>query len=139
MMSNNSGMGMSAADRIDGNGLVMRGFQLSLVGLAGITLGVASENAWGILQGIGSALGLGLFLAYLVGLAVLYSRAGVWKFIGVLAVKGAVFPWRVTRIIVFSWVFFFVWASISICLVWLVMMIAVGAPWLLLLLAKHFG
>lgn len=45
MMSNNSGMGMSAADRIDGNGLVMRGFQLSLVGLAGITLGVASENA----------------------------------------------------------------------------------------------
>lgn len=93
----------------------------------------------GILQWIGSALGLALFLAYLVGLAVLYSKAGVWKFIGVLAVKGAVFPWRVTRIIVFSWVFFFVWASISICLVWLVMMIAVGAPWLLLLLAKHFG
>ena len=53
-MSNNSGMGMSAADRIDGNGLVMRGFQLSLVGLAGITLGVASENAWGLLQWIGS-------------------------------------------------------------------------------------
>ena len=64
MMSNNSGMGMSAADRIDGNGLVMRGFQLSLVGLAGITLGVASENAWGILQWIGSALGLGLFLGF---------------------------------------------------------------------------
>ena len=138
-MSNNSGMGMSAADRIGGNGGERIGFELCRVGLAGITLGVAAENAWGILQWIGSALGLGLFLAYLVGLAVLYSRAGVWKFIGVLAVKGAVFPWRVTRIIVFSWVFFFVWASISICLVWLVMMIAVGAPWLLLLLAKHFG
>ena len=54
-MSNNSGMGRSVVDRIDGNGLVMRGFQLSLVGLAGVTLGIASENAWGILQWIGSS------------------------------------------------------------------------------------
>ena len=40
-MSNNSGMGRSVVDRIDGNGLVMRGFQLSIVGLVGVTPGIA--------------------------------------------------------------------------------------------------
>ena len=138
-MLNNGGMAMSAAERIDGNHLVKKGFLLSLAGLAGVFLTTALENIGGFFGSIGVAAGMVVVLGYLAGVVILYSRAGVWKFIGVLAVKGAVFPWRVTRIIVFSWVFFFVWASISICLVWLVMMIAVGAPWLLLLLAKHFG
>lgn len=138
-MFNNGGMVMSAAERIDGNHLVKDGFLLSMAGLAGIALGSVAENLGGFLGTIGMAVCTLVLLAYVVGLVILYSRAGVWKFIGSLAVKGLLFPWRVTRIIVFSWVFFFIWAAISMCLVWAVFMVALAAPWLLLLLARRFA
>lgn len=138
-MLNNGGMAMSAAERIDGNHLVKKGFLLSLAGLAGVFLTTALENIGGFFGSIGVAAGMVVVLGYLAGVVILYSRAGVWKFIAALTVKGLLFPWRITRIIVFSWVFFFVWAAISMCLAWLVIMTSLTAPWLILLLARQMA
>lgn len=139
-MGRNEMAGMSVAERIDGQHLVVKGFVLCGAAVVGIMLGaMADETSSAILSGIGTTGFVVLMLGYLVGLVVLYTKAGIWGLLGRLSLKALAYPWRVTKIIVLSWAFFYIWAAFSLILFGAVFYTALLAPWLTCLLAKRFA